>query len=734
MVRYRHNRPYYELHFSQLEEDAVRVLSFQGEESISRLFRYRIELISEDPALDPADILNQQATFVFNRGDEDPVNIYGIISHFEQRGRTPNYVHYYAELVPRLWRLTLTKNSRVFQEMEVKDIVTQILDDSGFSGDDYDVSGIQETYPELEYVVQYNETDFDFINRRLEHFGIFYYFDHSGDKEVIVFTDANDSLPEIDLEEGVPYNPNRDPLSRTETLFDLTCQSRVVTGTVRLKDYNYRTPELDLTVEEECEDEAPGTQYEFGDHYMDNSEGNFLARVRHQEIAAQGRVFKGRGDCRLFHPGSIFSMGRHYRDEWNDMQFLLTRVISRGTQRSLFNLLPEVRQVIPTFENQFEAIPSDVDYRPPRITPVPRIPGIMSSKVETGSEDEYAYVDDEGRYKVKIPFDLSDAGNGEASRPVRLAQPYSGPGYGIHFPNHADTELIWSCINGDVDRPMGLGTVPNPSQSSPVTSENKQQSVIRTAAGSEIILDDTTDEFQITIRTPDNNVMLFDDKDDKIEITTKDGHVAVFDDPNKHINITTKDGHSFTLDDENKQISLVSKKEHWMSINDSDGGEMITLSDKDSNNYFVIDITNNKLEIMTTDGSIDMHAPNGTIDIQAQTLNVETSGKTKFKSKASYSIQASGDYSLKAGGDVKVESGKELNMKGGTDVKMESSQATEIKAGTDLKMEGVNTEITGHASLKAKGAMAEYKGSATARLEGGVVFIKGNPLVNINSG
>ena len=69
-----------------------------------------------------------------------------------------------------------------------------------------------------------------------------------------------------------------------------------------------------------------------------------------------------------------------------------------------------------------------------------------------------------------MPFDLADSDKGGASKPIRLAQPYSGADYGMHFPVHADAEMVFACVDGNIDRPLGLATVPNPSQGSPVTS------------------------------------------------------------------------------------------------------------------------------------------------------------------------------------------------------------------------------------------------------------------------
>ena len=225
MVQYKYNEPYYKLQFSELAEDAMHVYSFEGREGISQLFQYRFELLSEDPQIEAIDVLNKRATFILTRGDEDPIQIHGIISHFEQRGRTPDYVSYYAVLVPMLWHTTLNYGSRVFQKMDIEKIVTDVLKEDGLSSQDFEFQ-LNESYPELEYCVQYRETNFNFISRRLEHFGIYYYFDHRDSNEVIVFTDSIGNLNPIELEDDLLFNPNRDPLTEYETITEIVCQEK----------------------------------------------------------------------------------------------------------------------------------------------------------------------------------------------------------------------------------------------------------------------------------------------------------------------------------------------------------------------------------------------------------------------------------------------------------------------------------------------------------------------------
>ncbi|NIM98429.1 MAG: type VI secretion system tip protein VgrG, partial [candidate division Zixibacteria bacterium] len=62
--------------------------------------------------------------------------------------------------------------------------------------------------------------------------------------------------------------------------------------------------------------------------------------------------------------------------------------------------------------------------------------------------EDRAEIDEQGRYKVVMPFDLSGAGQGKASRYIRMAQPYGGKNQGMHFPLHKGTEVIWACVDG----------------------------------------------------------------------------------------------------------------------------------------------------------------------------------------------------------------------------------------------------------------------------------------------
>ncbi len=766
MLHYKSNQPLYKLRFSELSEDAVKVFYFEGEESISRLFEYRFELVSEDPELDAKNILNKKATFTITRGENDPLKIHGIISHFEQRGRTPDYVSYYAVLVPKLWRTELIFQNEVYQRMDVEKLIHKVMETSGLSGGDYEIK-LSGSYPEHEYVVQYQETNFNFLNRRLEHYGVFYYFDQREDNEVIVFTDSNESLPAIPTGEGVPYNPNKDPLSETETLSELTCREKVVTGLVRLKDYNYLHPEKQLMAESRIDAEGPGLYYAFGDHFEDESQGGLLARVRNEEFLAESRVFKGRGDCRLFHAGFKFTLGKHYRKEWN-AEYVLTRMFARGAQRGLFGILQREKEVTPTYENVFEAIPVAIHYRPPRRTPVPRIPGVMSAKIESGSGDEYAFIDDHGRYRAKMLFDLTETSNGEATLPIRLSQAYSGSGYGMHFPNHAGTELVWACVDGNVDRPVGLGTVPNPSNASPSTGGNKAQSVIRSAGKNELTLDDTTGNENVFMKaTKDHTVQVANDenafvgrdqaldvgRDQKINVgqdqkmtVDRDREKTIERHESNHIKgdrkITVDGTHTETVMKDTAITIAEGKLQHRVAANSADYYVKGPLNEVYDDTHATtvtsdrtITVNGAHTEVIAKDTKITVSEGNYAHDVATGTASFHVKGAVTETFDANQQTTVAQAIAVQSNeSSIHLTAKTEIKLQVGASKLLMKEDGTIELEGKNIAIKGMAVGVDGTVAVSIHGLAVTSKADANHTIQGAIVLSEGSAVNTIKGG
>src|SRR5206468_2467670 len=148
-------------------EDALLLTEFRGQEGISRLFRFDLEMLSENPSLDFKSIVGKNVTIRVNQPDHTDRFFNGIVSRFSQSGSDATFTSYHAEVVPWLWLLTRTADCKIFQKMTAPDIIQAVFSTYGLSNFRNSLRG---TYPVLEYCVQYRETDFNFVCRLMEEY------------------------------------------------------------------------------------------------------------------------------------------------------------------------------------------------------------------------------------------------------------------------------------------------------------------------------------------------------------------------------------------------------------------------------------------------------------------------------------------------------------------------------------------------------------------------------------
>src|SRR4051794_20656445 len=110
-----------------LGDDALLLRAFSGTESMSRLFRMDLDLLSENDAIALRDIVGKKADIrLFDKdGNERYWN--GFVSRFSQGAQHKRFTSYHAELVPWLWFLTRTADCRNFQKKEVPEIIQAIF-------------------------------------------------------------------------------------------------------------------------------------------------------------------------------------------------------------------------------------------------------------------------------------------------------------------------------------------------------------------------------------------------------------------------------------------------------------------------------------------------------------------------------------------------------------------------------------------------------------------------------
>ena len=510
------SQSHFELEIQGLAAGTVSVAGFDSEDHVlSGDYRLRIQVIAATN-LELPRVLGAQAGLSM-RWSGDLCRIRGVISHVSAAGSTPQGPAYVLVLSSPLWGLKQARHNRVYLNKTVLDIVRELLASNEWQAQDFDLQA-KGSYPAREFVAQYEESDYDFLSRQLAYHGLFFAFRHAADRTQLVIHDELDALAELLGAVPLPYQVQTGQSRTSETVFALRRRLELKTSHVCLKDYNDQAPERLLHLSEHCAGalSARGEDYRYGEHYGDDEEGGRIARIRQQAIEWQRDTIVAESDCRGLQPGMRLSLTRHPEAALNG-DWLVVEVEHHGDQAAGFAYGDKPKGL--TYSNRLLLIRAGTPYRSAYEPWRRQIYGSFNAKIE-GDGGDYAYLDEHGRYRLRLPWDLGDAASGQASHPVRLMQPYGGERYGLHFPLHHGAEVAVSFVNGDIDRPFILGALSNPAQPSPVTAatdflvkaaENvrltAESADIDLRAGKDMIVQ-TGADLSVEVRTGDATVLV----------------------------------------------------------------------------------------------------------------------------------------------------------------------------------------------------------------------------------
>ena len=476
-----------------LGDDVLLLAAYHGREEISQPFAFELELLSEDPNLDAADLLRTPASIGVLLPDGEVRRIHGRIRSFGYEGQRADLSYYRAELVPWVWFLSLSTDCRIFQNLSVPDIVAEVfaqIDGARFR------TQFSRDYPEREYCVQYRESNLHFVSRLMEEEGIFYFFEHSEEGDTLVLAD----YPQMQPCEGQSrVQMHLDQVPREDVVRALTQKQSVHTGTMTLGDYDQFKPSLELR--SSVAGDEPDEAYQYQKHlFSELSDGERFARIALEREEAQHHVVQGKSTCRGFQVGRRFELTKHPREAANREYALLeVRHMARNG-----SYLAGADTGLLDYENRFRAIPHGTPYRPPLRARKPIMPGNQTARV-VGPAGEKINVDEYGRVKIQFHWDRLGSNDANSSCWVRVSQNWAGKRWGGMFIPHIDQEVIVSFLEGDPDRPIITGRVYNaehmPPQDLPA---NKHKSIIEDDFGNEVVLDGTPGAEHIRIHSPNH--------------------------------------------------------------------------------------------------------------------------------------------------------------------------------------------------------------------------------------
>jgi len=673
--------------------DTFRVIEFIGQEALSECYHFTIRAVAFDKELKFEEGIGVAGT-LYVRGADYEITQYGIITAFTQvpdsDGTVALNFTYEFTLEPRLRGASYTVQSRIFQAKTAPQIVDEVLSAYLKKDQDYKIDVKCEVipdYPKREFTVQYNESDLDFVQRLLEDEGIFYFFDHSGDREVLIITNKKTAVKPLEHTPTLPFRPEMGMHAENGEYVDaLNKTMRWMSGShTVLKDYNYRTPETPVIGMYDMKG-TTGEFYHYGDHLKTSDEAKRLAQLRSEMFFCQREIYRGTGIARAMQTGRRYTLEKADAEGFNG-DYLLVRVTHLGDMGGE----AAGDRPAPHYKNSFEAIPAAVQFRPQLKTAKPKAPGILTAKVD-GQKGSYAYIDEEGRYRMKLFFDRSDDKDGKASKSIRLAQPYAGAGYGMHFPLHTETEIAVGFVDGDLDRPIGLGALPNPSKGTPVKAGNKHQNMMKSHSGNSMILEDKEGATGIHFATSGGHKMGFDDSAGSkgFTVKTSGGHSLALDDKGQIASVHTTGGIDFKLDDKGTQVILDTH------------GNTITMKDSGAN-----------INIKTASGGLDitMDGAGGKIAVKATTEIKLTVGASSL--------------TMGSDGTIKLE-GKDVTVKG--------SASAMVDGGPQATVKSVDTSIKGTGSVNIAGATVTSKADTLNTIKGAAIMSDASAVNTIKGG
>jgi type VI secretion system secreted protein VgrG len=380
--------------------------------------------------------------------------------------------------------------------------------------------------------------------------------------------------------------------------------------------------------------------------------------------------------------------------------------------------------------NRFTAIPAGVQFRPEQNAVKPKFYGTLNATVDAAGSGEYAEIDDQGRYKVIVPFDRSGIRGGRASRWVRMAQPYAGSGYGMHFPLHSGTEVLLTFVDGDPDRPIISGSVPNPETASPVSTSNQTQSMIRTGGGNQFRLEDIAGSQQIHFSSPTEESIISLGAPNKGNLFMKTNGTSVMNVGNN--STRTISGEEQTTVEKNNTYKINGKDDLTVK------GDRTKLVESNENTTIkgnrIKDITGN--ENATVKGN----------------RTKEVTGNEVITVKSDRTRTVDGKEEINVTGDVTqlLKSNKKTTVTGAIEQQSESSHihitaATELnlKVGaSELKMKqdgtivlrGIKLEVTGQDLVEISGKDVNSVAENSNTNTGGKVLVQANDTASILGG
>ncbi|WP_322044368.1 type VI secretion system Vgr family protein [Paraburkholderia sp. J67] len=476
------------------DECLFTVSRLKGTEKLGRLYDYTVEVATRsDPSLSVEEakalvevdkLVGTQVTVKIaiegsgtyeTGGAGQSVNIgadvreiTGLIVSAECVGADTRRAFYRLRIRPWLFLATLNQDSRIFQDLTVKEISETILKKYPFH---YELRlagpGFGRAYPKRDYQRMFWESDWGYLNRLWQEWGITFFYDGP----TLVLCDSTSAYKKHGpAYETLRYLDRDGQRIDEEHVYQFEIARALTTGKVSVTDYDYMQSRANLAAKDSDYRERANDNiehYAWGDYSQPlagamgvyakpnevDFEGEHLARVRLEARRAKSLRGKGRGNMRGLRVGHTFHLEEYPLALGNGEYLVTSTKIEIVNNDTVTNRGALQRQY--TCETQFTVQPANTYFRTPQKAKKPRSHGEVA--VVTVYSDSKIWTDKYGRVKVWFPWDREGKQDQDSSCWVRVSSPWQGANYGAIYIPRAGHEVVIGYHDNDPDKPYIAG-------------------------------------------------------------------------------------------------------------------------------------------------------------------------------------------------------------------------------------------------------------------------------------
>lgn len=500
----------FELSIGDAPSSALLVEAYVAEDALLDVPVYDIIALSTSAYMEAEPLLGQPASLQITLADGEQESICGEINSVSVLGSDGGLARYRLRLSPWIWRLEHARNSRVWQDKTIVDIVDDVFASYRPAARwrwSADTTSFLAAVPPRSYCCQYRETDLDFARRILAEEGLGWRTEHTADGPCLVLFADSTSLDAMPHDRscqdgaGVRYH-SASSVEHHDTVQALVEHKRLHASLTTLQSADYKAKRLvgaaspsvtrAARLPELESHDLPG-QYAFADTALARRH----ADLQMQAAEAHGQQWQGRSTIRTLRAGTRLTVTSVPLQRLGDTaELTVFHVTSVGVNNmpppaqlalaELFGPLPElleqtvrarkndlnkvIEQARQTgYANRFDAILAGAPWRPKlnhgdgRIKARPTAHGSQTAIVvgadgnDRSNDTDAPYCDRLGR--IRIRFHWQEVGN--ANCWVRVAQRLAGSGMGSQFLPRIGQEVLVQFLEHDIDRPVVVGALYN---------------------------------------------------------------------------------------------------------------------------------------------------------------------------------------------------------------------------------------------------------------------------------